>query len=328
MSSTERRHNRLWLFAGVIVFGALLAGFYFGVEDNPFRQSPLHFTIVLDDAEGIHSHSKVTFLGIPAGYVKSLDYAGGNRASAVHVQVVITQPLKIPANLTASLSPTLLGDSSIALRLPDQESDTEPRLLKNGAIVEGHRATKLEAVLPGFDAAMATAKEDLMGLSLVGGRTLAALQQIFIDKGPDGLTPVDRLVAAMEDLAGTGKNGKGESLRTQIQTIIDNLETSSESLKKMADVESHQQGTMGEILFQFRTTALLLDQDARNAEKILNRIGSASDAVNRAGEQLGLLARKTTEVVDQFNRRPLHYLMTTRDSAPSPTVAPRNTPSR
>ncbi|MBV8587907.1 MAG: MCE family protein, partial [Verrucomicrobia bacterium] len=77
MSSTERRHNRLWLVAGVIIFGALLAGFYFGVEDNPFRQSPLHFTIVLDDAEGIHSHSKVTFLGIPAGYVKSLDYAGG-----------------------------------------------------------------------------------------------------------------------------------------------------------------------------------------------------------------------------------------------------------
>ncbi|MBV8969713.1 MAG: MCE family protein, partial [Verrucomicrobia bacterium] len=148
MSSTERRHNRLWLVAGVIIFGALLAGFYFGVEDNPFRQSPLHFTIVLDDAEGIHSQSKVTFLGIPAGYVKSLDYAGGNRASAVHVQVVITQPLKIPANVIASLSPTLLGDSSIALRLPDQDSDTEPRLLKNGAIVEGHRATKLEAVLP------------------------------------------------------------------------------------------------------------------------------------------------------------------------------------
>src|SRR5215472_8348991 len=110
--------KRLGLILGVAVVLLLFAGLFFGVEDNPFRKPFLTFSIRFDDVSGIHERSKVTFLGIPAGYVKRLDYAPGSGESAVKVDVVIDRKLNIPNGVKAYLEPTLLGDASIALRLP------------------------------------------------------------------------------------------------------------------------------------------------------------------------------------------------------------------
>src|ERR1700730_10336456 len=118
MSDGEPKKQKVWLIVGVVLTLLLLAGLFFGVEENPFRKPSLSFTIRFDDVSGIHERSKVTFLGIPAGYVKQLDYAPGNRQTAVKVEVVIDRNLYIPAAVRAYLEPTLLGDASIALRVP------------------------------------------------------------------------------------------------------------------------------------------------------------------------------------------------------------------
>src|SRR6476660_2490690 len=114
MSDGDPRKNRIGLIVGIALFLLLLAGLFFGVEQNPFRKPFLTFTIRFDDVSGIHERSKLTFIGIPAGYVKRLDYAPGNRQAAVKVEVVIGRKWYIPAAVRASLEPTLLGDASIA----------------------------------------------------------------------------------------------------------------------------------------------------------------------------------------------------------------------
>src|SRR5277367_6244525 len=118
MSEGDPKKHTVGLIVGVAVIVLLGAGLYLGVEQNPFRKPFLTFTIRFDDVSGIHERSKVTFLGIPAGYVKRLDYAPGNRQTAVKVEVVIGRKLYIPAAVRAYLEPTLLGDASIALRVP------------------------------------------------------------------------------------------------------------------------------------------------------------------------------------------------------------------
>src|SRR5580698_1907036 len=166
MSDDHPRKQRVLLIIGVAISLLLLAGLFFGVQENPFRKPFLTFTVRFDDVSGIHERSKVTFLGIPAGYVKQLDYEPGNRQTAVKVQVVISRKLYIPAAVRAYLEPTLLGDASIALRLPppapSDGAGTEAEVgagptLADGAEIIGLRATKLEAVLPGFDETMAKA---------------------------------------------------------------------------------------------------------------------------------------------------------------------------
>ncbi len=118
MSDGSSKKQIVGLIVGIAIVLLLLAGLFFGVEQNPFRKPFLTFTIRFDDVSGIHERSKVTFIGIPAGYVKRLDYAPGNRQTAVKVEVVIGRKLYIPAAVRAYLEPTLLGDASIALRLP------------------------------------------------------------------------------------------------------------------------------------------------------------------------------------------------------------------
>src|SRR6516165_6482863 len=153
--------KRLGLILGVAVVLLLFAGLFFGVEDNPFRKPFLTFSIRFDDVAGIRERTKVYFLGIPAGYAKSMEYAPGSRESQVKGEVVITRKLNIPSSVRAYLVPTLLGDASIALRLPEKNgnegtgSEAEVKPLGEGAEVMGIHSTKLEAVMPGFDEGLA-----------------------------------------------------------------------------------------------------------------------------------------------------------------------------
>ena len=146
MSEGDPKKYRVGLIIGIAVVLLLFAGLFFGVEENPFRKPFLTFTVRFDDVSGIHERSKVTFLGIPAGYVKQLDYVPGNRQTAVRVDVVIDRKLFIPAGVRAYLEPTLLGDASIALRVPppaagdaagtEAEGEGGPRLA-DGAVIDG-----------------------------------------------------------------------------------------------------------------------------------------------------------------------------------------------
>ncbi len=323
------RKNQIGLVVGIIVVLALLAGLYLSVEDNPLRKPYLAFTIRFDDVTGLRDRSKVLFLGIPAGYVRGLDYDLDQ--SAVRVQVVINRKLKIPANVTAHLEPSLLGDATIALRPAEPEQTngfTEPnnrQLLANGVEITGQRATKIEAVLPGFDAALtkiasfgAAAEQRITDLGSILDVAVGSMNNVFIAKDQNGKTPVEELVANLQQIINGPEGGKDPSIRVQLQSIVQNLQASSESIKHLSSLQGNEKRSIGNVLETFEQAARTLSEDAGTAQKILGRMGRASDSVTQAGEQLKILGSKATDAVDQFNSRPLHYLTTTR-SLPTPT---------
>ena len=305
----------------------LLAGLYYGVEDNPFRKPYLTFTIEFDDVSGVREQSKVTFLGIPAGYVRHLDYLPGENPSAVKVNVVITRKLKIPAFIEAFLEPTLLGDASIALRPSKTEEPGHPppqRLLANGDKILGHRSTKLEAVMPGFDDAMAklerygaAAEQRLATVGEAVDAAVITVNGVFLEKGPDGSTQIEKLIGSLQEIINGPEGKKDESVRGRLETIVHNLSVSSENVRKLSDMNSKQQGSIGSVLVSFEDTAKQLSRDAEDARKVLSGLGHSSAAVTQASDQVKVLATQATQVVDQFNSRPLHYLTTTR-ALPTP----------
>jgi ABC-type transporter Mla subunit MlaD len=328
MSDTDPKKRGVSLMFGIVFVLLLLAGLFFGVEENPFRKPFLTFTIRFDDVSGIHERSKVTFLGIPAGYVTRLDYAPGERQTAVKVDVVIDRDLYIPADVRAYLEPTLLGDASIALRVPplatgdkgDQsaESGVGPRLA-NGAEVIGIRATKLEAVLPGFDETMAkveaygtSAGQRLMSIGEVIDRGVGALNGIFVEKNSEGQTKVDELVASLQAIINGPEGQKDQSIRGQLEAIVGNLRASSENIRQLSDLQGKEQGSVGQVLRVFEETAKRLSDDAQIAQKLIAKMGRASESVTQASDQVRTLAAIATEAVQQFHSRPFHYLTTTR----------------
>src|SRR5262249_52424034 len=147
---------------------------------------------------GIRERSKVFFLGIPAGYVKSLEYAPGSRESQVKVDVVITRKLNIPSSVRGYLVPTLLGDASIALRLPEPETGgaegaMHAKPLAEGSEIPGIHSSKLEAVLPGFDESLdkiknlgALAEQRLTTIGEMIDRGVGTVNNLFTEKGSEG----------------------------------------------------------------------------------------------------------------------------------------------
>jgi len=340
MSDGDPKKRGISLIVGIAVVLLLLAGLYFGVEQNPFKKPFLTFTIRFDDVAGIHERSKVTFLGIPAGYVTRLDYAPGNRETAVKVEVVIDRKIYIPADVKAYLEPTLLGDASIALRLPrppaGNESGNEPQgdagtRLANGQEVIGIHATKLEAVLPGFDDTMAevkaygvTAGNRLSNMGEVIDRGVGALSSLFLDKDPTGETKIDELLASLQAIINGPEGQHDQSIRGQLEAIVSNLRASSDSIRQLSDVQGRQQGSIGEFLRVFEETAKRLSEDAETAQKLLGKMGHTSDAVTQASDQVRNLAQITTQAVEQFHSRPFHYLTTTRSLSPSESPTPKH----
>jgi ABC-type transporter Mla subunit MlaD len=338
MNDNKPGKGRIGLVVGVGLTLLLFAGLYFGVEDNPFRTPYLTFSIQFDDVTGIRERSKVMFLGIPAGYVRRLEYAPGTGESAVKVHVVITRKLKIPSTVKAELEPTLLGDASIALRLPsyDVNMDRSPKqdLLSEGAEIRGHRSTKLEAVMPGFDEAMArveklgaATEQRLSNIGEAVDNAMGALQSMFLEKGTNGRTEIEELIATLQEIVNGPEGRENESIRAQLETIVSNFKTSSESIKKLANVQGSEQGSIGQMLQLFEDAAKKITEDAQTAQKLINKMGRSSDAVTKAGEQVNLLASKATEAVEQFHSRPFHYLMTTREPAEQ-NRAPKPTPKQ
>jgi ABC-type transporter Mla subunit MlaD len=338
MSDGDAKKRRVGLIVGVAITLLLLAGLFFGVEENPFRKPSLTFTIRFDDVSGVHERSKVTFLGIPAGYVKQLDYAPGNRQTAVKVEVVIDRNLYIPAAVRAYLEPTLLGDASIALRVPppaagDASATEVGPKLADGTEIIGLRATKLEAVLPGIDETMAkvesygvTAGQRLLSIGEVIDRGVGALNSLFLEKGADGLTKIDQLVASLEAIINGPQGEKDQSVRGQLETIVANLKASSESILRLSDLQGKEQGGIGEVLRVFEETAQRLSEDAEIAQKLIGKMGHTSDAVTQASEQVKYLAQITSQAVEQFHSRPFHYLTTTRSAPAQENRSPAKSP--
>ena len=338
MNDNKPGKARIGLIVGISLTLLLFAGLYFGVVDNPFRTPYLTFSIQFDDVTGIHERSKVMFLGIPAGYVRQLDYAPGTGESAVKVHVVITRKLEIPSTVKAELEPTLLGDASIALRLPSDNGnvDRAPKeeLLAEGAEIRGHRSTKLEAVMPGFDEAMArveklgaATEQRLSNIGEAVDNAMGALHGMFLEKKANGRTEIEELIAALQEIINGPEGKENESIRAQLETIVGNFKTSSESIRKLADVQGSEQGSIGQMLQLFEDAAKKITEDAQTAQKLINKMGRSSDAVTKASEQVNLLASKATEAVEQFHSRPFHYLTTTREPAEQKR-APKPTPKQ
>lgn len=339
MNGGKSRKTKLAMIVFLGVALILFAGLFFGVEDNPFRKPPLAFSIRFDDVTGIREHSRVYFLGIPVGYVTRLDYAPGAGAPAVKVDVVVTRKLPIPGTVTAHLEPTLLGDASIALRLPEAEdaagqkpgvsSEPAARFLANGSEIRGERSTKLEAVMPGFDAAMARLEtfavatgERLSEVGMMVDRSVTNLNLLFLQKGPDGRTPVDSLVVTLDELINGPEGKQDESVRSQLAAIVADLRTSSDNVKRLSDWQGNNQGSVGQLLQTFEDAARKVRDDALAAQKVIAKMGRTSDAISRASSQVDGLAARTAQTVDEFHSRPLHFLTTTH-----PPLQPNQAPA-
>jgi ABC-type transporter Mla subunit MlaD len=311
----------------------LFAGLFFGIADNPFRKPDLTFSIRFDDVTGVRERSKVYFLGIPIGYVRRLDYDPAIDDSSIKVEVVMIRKMKLPATVTAHLEPTLLGDASIVLRPGEKQasaSGAQPALLVEGAEIRGQRATKLEAVLPGFDDAMArltvlagATGERLSNIGDTIDRSLSSLSSLFLEKGPNGQTQIDSMIGTLQELVNGPEGKSDQSLKAQLESILGNLKASSENVKRLADVQSKEPGSIGKVLLQFEDTARKLSDDAVVAQKVIGKMSKTNDAVVQASEQINILATKATDVVQQFNSRPMHYLTTTR-----PNSTPASTPKK
>ena len=147
--------------------------------------------------------------------------------------------------------------------------------------------------MPGFDETMAkvetlwrSAGQRLSSIGEVIDRGVGALNSLFLEKGTDGQTKIDQLIASLQGIINGPEGQKDQSIRGQLEMIVGNLKASSESIRKLSDLQGKEQGSIGEVLRVFEETAKRLSEDAETAQKLIGKMGHTSEAVTQASEQV------------------------------------------
>jgi len=315
-----QRWARALLFLNIVTL--LLIGLFLFVGNNPFRPR-LRLTIHFDKSAGIHTHSAVEFLGIHVGEVETVSYERDARypEKPVVVHVAITRlDIKIPDTVQASITPTLLGESLVELGFASGHNASESYTpLTDGKEISGTAASRLEAVIPGFDNTWDQVKD-------AASKTIDTINAITTVRDQNGKTQLEELVQSLNSLAASLNQPGGNSLASQLGTTIANLKEATDNIRSLVDLQSRRDGTVGEALLEFQKTVEQLEKDAVVTDSVLNKIALASDSVTRAGDRLDILIKETRkelgktdpildrvrQIVDEFYSRPSHFLLTTR----------------
>src|SRR5260370_42632046 len=102
---------------------------------------------------------------------------------------------------------------------------------------------------------------------------------MFLVKGANGRTEIEELIATLQEITNGPEGKENESIGAQLEAIINNFKTSSESMKRLANVQGREQGSNGQMLQLFEDATKKITQDAPPAQKLINKMGRASAAV-------------------------------------------------
>jgi len=311
---------------------------------HPPRHAPAPRSAVRDASSGVLAvmRRRNWLLGLAAPIIAAVVVgvavvvvSGGGSGSGVAPSALAAgfPPARVAgADFTGTGTTRVILDAIGASAGTEVESEAGPKLA-DGAEIIGVRATKLEAVLPGFDETMAKVQtfgtatgQHLASIGEVIDRGVNGLNSVFLEKDADGQTKIDQLITSLEAIINGPEGQKDQSIRGQLETIVGNLRSSSESIRKLADVQGTEQGSLGEMLHVFEQTAKLLSADAESTQKLIAKMGHTSEAVTQASDQVKSLALVTTEAVQQFHSRPFHYLTTTRSAPVQGNRSPEASP--
>src|SRR5579862_102802 len=131
------------LLVGAVVL-VLLAGILLvKVSDSPFSPK-LTFQVAFDDVRELRERAKVSYLGLPAGTVKRLDVEQDNRNRPYVVATLeVPKRLKLPKNVDVRIAPTILGETFVAITLPEGEVDPQIIAQNESLQTKGHLSTRV-----------------------------------------------------------------------------------------------------------------------------------------------------------------------------------------
>jgi len=298
------------LLLGVAVLILLAGVLLVKVSDTPFSPK-LTFQVAFDDVRELRERAKVSYLGLPAGTVKRLDVERDehNRPYVVATLEVMKR-LKLPKNVDVRVTPTILGETYVAINLP--AGDVDPQIIAQNERLQtkGQIATRIDSLYPGFDknfaafvakieasqSGLANLEPDLKILDQLADMTIKGLGATFVEKGPDGKTRFDNFSAAVSKFTSEWQGDDSQNLKkTLLETVSDLHDLSGEfdDFMKPANGEKPQLEKtlqkLNALMDQSQKVAGKLDVAAAGLSKLKDTDKSAKDAfdaVSKAADHI------------------------------------------
>ena len=205
------------------------------MSDTPFSRK-LTFRVTFDDVRGLRERGKVSYMGLPTGTVKHLKMEQ-DKQNRPYVTATLEVPrgLKLPKNIDVRITPTILGDTYVAITLPKGAAD--PQIIKQGdRLTNGRIATPIDSLFPGFDDKMAASESnleklepDLEILDNLTDKTIKSLAATFVEQGSDGKTRFQDFSDEVSKFTTQWQGNDTEGVKkTLLETVADLHELSAE----------------------------------------------------------------------------------------------------
>jgi ABC-type transporter Mla subunit MlaD len=261
------------------------------VSDTPFSPK-LTFQVAFDDVRELRERAKVSYLGLPAGSVKHLEVEqGAHNRPYVVATLEVPKGLKLPRNVDVRITPTILGETYVAITLP--EGDVDPRTIAQHERLKtkGQIATRLDSLFPGFDEKMAALdaklaasesnlenlEPDLKILDQLADMTIKGLGATFVEKGPDGKTRFDAYSDAVAKFTFEWQGNDPEGLKKSLRETMGDLHDLSQEFDEFMKPENGERPKLSTTLHKLNA---LMDQ----SKKVAGKLDLAADGLSKLKE--------------------------------------------
>ncbi len=260
------------IFNKEIVIGlcviAALAILFFGIDFlkgvNVFKAANYYYA-TFTNVEGLATSAPVTVNGFKVGQVRSIAYEYNNPGHVL-VELSLDHKLKVPTGSKAILASDLLGTASIKLDLAQAETNHEVGDHLIGINESGLMDAVSNELMPAIASIMPLVDSLLVNVNqLVGDPALMASVQRLdaITAQLEGVTrnlnvasrqlgpittDVKAITGNVADITGDVSSLTGQLKEMPIDSLMANLEVTTQNLKALSQEMNNPNGTLGKIL--------------------------------------------------------------------------------
>ncbi len=278
----------------VIAFSlVLLAALAFALAGWPRGKRGRTVEIDFADVTGVHLHSEVRYAGAPAGSITAIrlltldERAAGRSEEQKRNAVRVTATLRddmppLPSDARVSIaSDTLLSDKFVALAAGTPGGPQ----LADGAVLQGHGSTGLDALIASIGPILKTAEEALQGVA--------------------------PLLSKTNDAIDTFKDGIGDAL-PKVSKLIEGLKATSDSadqaLKRLDKLIAEADGPIKDDLLALKKLLVQTEQTIGTANQLITRtdrnLGARMEELSVVLENLKVVSTHAKALTQALGERP------------------------
>jgi len=287
----SKREFRVGLMVFVALAAVVAMVFRFGDIGESLKPG-MPISIILPSAVGILPQTPVHLRGIPIGCVQSLELMRGGKG--VEIAVRIDPGFSFPADSTAHVNQSLLGDAVIEVKPGPGQAPIEP-----GSRITGRSARNPTAIIASVEQRLSATLASFERTGEEWGRLAGKLNDMLEASDPDGVSTLQQTSVALQQFTRTMQ--AAEETLTAAGSLLNDphyrqqLQDTMTALPQLLNETRTTLGSVSNVVRRIDTTVATINEVttplAQHSERLATDLAQSMHNIQTMTRELAVVSR-------------------------------------